>query len=564
MQAAFAELEAGVTAFEGRRAELRPGYRRRQLSWSCVRQLEQISRMAYRIYGFAEPELRRRHPGPGRPGLPGAASSRSWRELENRTLFFSLWWKDLDDANADRLMAASGDYRYWLEEMRHFKPHTLTEPEEKIVNIKNVTGVERPEQPVRRHHQPLCLQAEGGWRGEGADPRRADGLRPRPRPRPARAQPTRSCTGSTGRTARSWGRSTRPWCATGATSRSTCAISPPRSPPATWSTISPTRWWIPCWRCAERNAARLPALFPPESPPAGHGRACAAMISMPRWPNPTRRYDFDAGGRDGAGLFRPASTRSLAELAQRVFDQDHLDSEVRKGKRGGAFCATVTPDLTPWVLVNYQGRADDVATMAHELGHAIHSMLADRSQPVHPALLPAAGRNRLHLWRDDAGRPPAGSRRTTRACAATCSSARWMTPTPPSMRQAFFALFERQAHEMIKQGASVDELAAAYLENLKEPVRRCGGGERRVPLGMGLDPAYLPGAVLCVCLCLRAAAGALALPAVQGRRRGLQAALPQDPVGGRLRSPGQDPGRGRDRYPPAPPSGRAALMSSSA
>jgi oligoendopeptidase F len=40
-----------------------------------------------------------------------------------------------------RLMAAAGDYRYWLEEMRHFKPHTLSEPEEKIVNIKNVTGV---------------------------------------------------------------------------------------------------------------------------------------------------------------------------------------------------------------------------------------------------------------------------------------------------------------------------------------------------------------------------------------------------------------------------------------
>ena len=33
-----------------------------------------------------------------------------------------------------------GDFRYWLEEMRHFKPHTLTEAEEKIINIKNVTG----------------------------------------------------------------------------------------------------------------------------------------------------------------------------------------------------------------------------------------------------------------------------------------------------------------------------------------------------------------------------------------------------------------------------------------
>ena len=41
----------------------------------------------------------------------------------------------------NRLMAAAGDYRYWLEEMRHFKPHTLTEAEEKIINIKDVTGL---------------------------------------------------------------------------------------------------------------------------------------------------------------------------------------------------------------------------------------------------------------------------------------------------------------------------------------------------------------------------------------------------------------------------------------
>ena len=56
--------------------------------------------------------------------------------------------------------------------------------------------------------------------------------------------------------------------------------------------------------------------------------------------------------------------------------QQHVDSEVRKGKRDGAFCASINPEYTPYVLLNYQGRARDVATMAHELGHAIHAMLA--------------------------------------------------------------------------------------------------------------------------------------------------------------------------------------------
>src|SRR3972149_3643536 len=64
-----------------------------------------------------------------------------YADVQNRTLFFSLWWKALDNVNAKRLMKMAGDRRYWLEEMRHFKPHTLSEAEEKIVNLKNVNGV---------------------------------------------------------------------------------------------------------------------------------------------------------------------------------------------------------------------------------------------------------------------------------------------------------------------------------------------------------------------------------------------------------------------------------------
>ena len=64
----------------------------------------------------------------------------------------------------------------------------------------------------------------------------------------------------------------------------------------------------------------------------------------------------------------------VGELAQRVFDQDHLDSEVRKGKQGGAFCASINPETTPYVLMNYTGRARDVATLAH---HALEIDIDD-------------------------------------------------------------------------------------------------------------------------------------------------------------------------------------------
>jgi oligoendopeptidase F len=61
-------------------------------------------------------------------------------QAQNRTLFFSLWWKALDDARAKRLMNVAGDLRYWLETMRQMKPYTLSEAEEKIINLKDVTG----------------------------------------------------------------------------------------------------------------------------------------------------------------------------------------------------------------------------------------------------------------------------------------------------------------------------------------------------------------------------------------------------------------------------------------
>jgi oligoendopeptidase F len=156
----------------------------------------------------------------------------------------------------------------------------------------------------------------------------------------------------------------------------------------------------------------------------------------------------------------------VAGLARRVFEEKHLDSEVRAGKRGGAFCYPVVPDLTPWVLVNYQGRPDDVATLAHELGHAVHSMLAeDHNLFTYHATLPLSETastfgeiilidRLLEMESDENVRRDLLFRQMDDAYATI-------------MRQAFFALFERTAHEMIKQGASVDELSNAYMENLR-------------------------------------------------------------------------------------------------
>jgi oligoendopeptidase F len=76
------------------------------------------------------------------------------------------------------------------------------------------------------------------------------------------------------------------------------------------------------------------------------------------------------------GRFSPR----IAQLAGGFFDERRIDAEPRAGKRGGAFCAPVAQDASPYVLMNFTDRMDDVMTLAHELGHGMHFTLASQEQ----------------------------------------------------------------------------------------------------------------------------------------------------------------------------------------
>ena len=78
----------------------------------------------------------------------------------------------------------------------------------------------------------------------------------------------------------------------------------------------------------------------------------------------------------------------LVEMAEPFFEKRWIDAELADGKRGGAFCAGITPDLHPYVLLNYTSQPRDVMTLAHELGHGIHDVLAGGNHLLdyHPVL----------------------------------------------------------------------------------------------------------------------------------------------------------------------------------
>jgi oligoendopeptidase F len=69
----------------------------------------------------------------------------------------------------------------------------------------------------------------------------------------------------------------------------------------------------------------------------------------------------------------------MAEIAERFFTDRWIDAPVRPGKAPGAFSHPTTPSAHPYVLMNYQGKPRDVMTLAHELGHGVHQVLAARN-----------------------------------------------------------------------------------------------------------------------------------------------------------------------------------------
>jgi oligoendopeptidase F len=73
----------------------------------------------------------------------------------------------------------------------------------------------------------------------------------------------------------------------------------------------------------------------------------------------------------------------LADAARAFFDDRRIDAPVRPGKRGGAFCSYTVPSAAPYVMLNYTARRRDVLTLAHELGHGVHAALARHQGVFH-------------------------------------------------------------------------------------------------------------------------------------------------------------------------------------
>ena len=464
LNAAFDNVEEQVASFEGVRNKLNPDIDA-ETFLDVVRASESMTRIVNRVYAFAGLSFAEDTQNQNAQSLMGRVQQ-FVAEMQNRTLFFNLWWKDLDETNADRLMGASGDYRYYLEEMRHFKPHTLSEPEEKVVNLKDVTGSNalnnlydaitnryvfklkvngKVQELTRAQLQPYI---------QGSDPKM----------RAAAYQENFRVFGADGPIlGQMYQTRARDWHNENINMRKFKSAMSVRN----LANDVPDEAVNALLDVTKKNARIFQRYFKMKAKhvgiPSGKLRRYDIYASLAK---SNKKFQFGKAAEmvlDSFSAFDP----KIGELARRVFDQDRLDSEVRKGKESGAFCASINPEDTPFVLMNYTGRARDVATLAHELGHAIHAMLASHhSAFTFHSSLPLAEtastfgemmltEKLLAGEKDESVRRDILFKQMDDAFATI-------------LRQIYFALFERTAHEMTQKNATVDELSAAYMENLKE------------------------------------------------------------------------------------------------
>jgi oligoendopeptidase F len=461
MEAAIDDLQKKVEQFEHHRDSLTDGIAFEKFM-AVIRDLEEITKLMQRIGGYAELWFTEDTQNQSAQTLVARMEQLS-AELSNRVLFFNLWWKSLGDEAAEKLMKDTGDYRYWLEEMRHFKPFTLSEPEEKVINIKDVTGSRALTMLYDSYTNRYTFKIEVD--GEEKEITRGELMsyvrRPEADLRARAYQELYRVYGSDGPIlGQMYQTLARDW-------RNELINLRGYPTPISARNLNndiPDEVVETLLDVSQKNAGLFQRFF----------KLKARLLKMDK----LRRYDIYAPVTSSTKEFAFGNATELildafeqfdpkfAQMAFNVINENHVDSEVRKGKQSGAFCATVTPELTPWVLTNYQGHSDDVATLAHELGHAIHSLLAsDHSIFTQHACLPLAETastfgemmlvdRLLEEENDPSVRRDLLFRQVDDSYATI-------------MRQAFFALFEKQAHEMTNNGASVDELSSAYFENLK-------------------------------------------------------------------------------------------------
>ncbi|MFN2233807.1 MAG: M3 family oligoendopeptidase [Anaerolineales bacterium] len=456
------ELDELVCELENAKSSLNPNISHKEFL-RLLGIFEQQSAIASRLSAFTNLWFYEDTQNPEALNLRGRIDQ-ALAQAGNRILFFTLWFKELPDESAERLIQASGGHAYFLRSMRLFKPHTLSEAEEQIINLKDVDGIDALVEmyDLILNRLTFSLIINGGTKKLTRDQLGAYFRHPKAEQRSAAYRELlRVFNENRTLLSQIYIHRVRDW--------HTEAIELRHfAQPISYRNLNndiPGEVVDALLSVCRSNASVFQRYFRLKASLLGMEKLHRFDIYAPL-ASSERKFDYSQAVEMVVSSFKEFNPE-VAHQVERVIKDKHLDSENRPSKRSGAFCYAALPGLTPWVLVNYAGQARDVATLAHELGHAVHAMQsADQSilsfWPAQPLSETASIFSEMLLTDRLLGlETDVTLRRELLAHAIDDAFA-------TVLRQAYFTIFELQAHQIINDGGSVEDVCDSYFKNLVE------------------------------------------------------------------------------------------------
>ncbi|MBS3142182.1 M3 family oligoendopeptidase [Candidatus Woesearchaeota archaeon] len=379
-------------------------------------------------------------------------------KLHNDLLFFSLWFKKLPDDRALVFIKNSGKYEYFLIRLRADKPFTLSEPEEKIINIKDSTAGSA----LDNLYNILTSQFEYTVDGKPYHlPELQELMRSHEPDVRKKAYDSLLLTYKRHQDALSeiYKATVNDWREEDITLRGH------KNPIAVRNHANdiPGKAVDALLNVCRKNERVFWKFFSMKAKKLNMKKLRRYDISAPLTQKRIR-MPYELAVKTTLASFGAFSPR-FRKAAEQIITSQHVDSAPRRNKYTGAFCHGVVPGAVPYVLLSYKGHPRDVSTVAHELGHGIHDILAKECsvfsyQPALPLAETASIFAELLLFEH--------LKKTNPKLLEEILYTKIEEFYATIIRQAGFVRFEQAAHEMIKIGATTKELCTAYLKQLKE------------------------------------------------------------------------------------------------
>ena len=387
-------------------------------------------------------------------------------EIENRLLFFDLWWKkQIDEKNARRLIKSSGEFSQYLEFKRILAKYSLSEPEEKIINTLDVTGASALVKLYDKITNAFVyvVKIDGKKKRMNREELTTLVRNKKSKVREAAYKSLFSkYSENKGVTGEIYQNIVLNLKDEGIGMR---GFSSPIMIRNIANNVDEKTVKTLLDVC-RKNAKVFQKYFKEKAKLLGMKKIRRYDLYAPRKSNiKEKTYSYGKSVKlvlESLDKFSP----TLAKYASSVFSQNHVDSELRPGKVSGAFCSTPSPNKTPYVLMNFTGRSRDVFTLSHEIGHAIHSICASKNSIlISDASLPLAETASTFsemLLYDNLSELVSNEERKIML------SEKIDDFYATIGRQSFFTLFEISAHQQIANSTTVDEISKTYLHNLNE------------------------------------------------------------------------------------------------